>query len=515
LALAGDNDRLIEVGDRLLAGLAAVSSSAVRVAQAHLRLARAAIVASRWSNAARHLESAAPCRDETSRVEAAVLASQLALGQGHPDEAVSLARAARAGAERAGRHDLACEALEVIGRRERERDLAKAEQSFAAALAVAETHGLSLWRIRALHELGTIDLLAGRPIERLSEARQAALGAGALATAATVQLQMTAWFLNHFELDRVIDAARSFTAEARRLRLPIVEALGLLFGSGAYALRGQRSEMEAGIRAALAVAGDDPEVRGIAALQMRAALWLVREDRARALAELDAGMDLLRATPATAPFRGMWALMHAIEDEDGDAVIAEVEASGQTVYWLIRGWVGHARAVSFGQKGQRSEAEDAFAQADADLAPCAWYRQHARRLVAEAAIAHGWGDPTGWLTEALVFFDREGYGPIASACRSLLRRAGAPVPRRRRPVADVPASLASMGLTAREVEVLALLATASPTREIAARLYVSPKTVERHIANLAHKVGAEGRSELIAFAASQLSGSDGALDTEP
>jgi DNA-binding CsgD family transcriptional regulator len=207
--------------------------------------------------------------------------------------------------------------------------------------------------------------------------------------------------------------------------------------------------------------------------------------------------------------------MHAIEDEDGDAAIAEVEASGQTVYWLIRGWVGHARAVSFGQKGQRSEAEDAFAQADADLAPCAWYRQHARRLVAEAAIAHGWGDPTGWLTEALVFFDREGYGPIASACRSLLRRAGAPVPRRRRPVADVPASLASMGLTAREVEVLALLATASPTREIAARLYVSPKTVERHIANLAHKVGAEGRSELIAFAASQLSGSDGALDTEP
>ena len=56
-------------------------------------------------------------------------------------------------------------------------------------------------------------------------------------------------------------------------------------------------------------------------------------------------------------------------------------------------------------------------------------------------------------------------------------------------------------MTPREAEVLALLAEGRSTKEIAA-LYLSPKTVERHIANLAAKVGVEGRSELVAFAAS-------------
>jgi DNA-binding CsgD family transcriptional regulator len=49
--------------------------------------------------------------------------------------------------------------------------------------------------------------------------------------------------------------------------------------------------------------------------------------------------------------------------------------------------------------------------------------------------------------------------------------------------------------------VLTLLADARSTREIAQRLYLSPKTVERHIANLAAKVGVGGRSELVAYAA--------------
>jgi DNA-binding NarL/FixJ family response regulator len=40
-----------------------------------------------------------------------------------------------------------------------------------------------------------------------------------------------------------------------------------------------------------------------------------------------------------------------------------------------------------------------------------------------------------------------------------------------------------------------------PNREIAERLYLSPRTVERHIANLTVKAGVRMRSELIAFAA--------------
>ncbi len=204
---------------------------------------------------------------------------------------------------------------------------------------------------------------------------------------------MAAWFTNHAEPEGALDAGRSCAAEAGRLRLPLVEGLGFVLQAVAHALLDQRAEMEAAIDKAVAVSGGHPEVRGVALLMARALLWVVREDRARALGELDAGMELLRGTPVTAPSRGLWALVHALDGGDGEAAVAEVEASGLTMYWLIRGWVGHARAVTLGRQGRAAEAEEAFARADADLAPCDWFRHHARRLVAEAALVDGWGDP--------------------------------------------------------------------------------------------------------------------------
>jgi len=430
-----------------------------------------------------------------------VLAARVALGEGQLDDAAMLARAALASAKTHGRYELACEALEVLGQRERQRDLAAADKAFTDALVLADQHGLRLWRIRALHELGTIDLIGGGPLDRLVQARQAALDAGALATAATVSLQMAAWSTNHADPEGVINAARACATEASRLRLPLIAGVGYVLQAIGYALLDQRAEMEAAIDKAVTVSAGHREVRGDAALMARALLWLVREDRRRALAELDAGMELLRDTPVTAPNRGLWALLHALDRDDGPAAVAEVEASGLTVYWLIRGWVGHARAVELGRWGRIAEAEDAFARADADLAPCDWYRHHARRLVAEAAIRDRWGNPKRWLADALAFFDTAGPPAVASACRSLLRQAGAPVPRRRRSAADLPAALTAAGVTPREAEVLTLLADGLSTRDIAARLYLSPKTVERHSANLAVKVGAGGRSELVSFAA--------------
>jgi DNA-binding CsgD family transcriptional regulator len=68
--------------------------------------------------------------------------------------------------------------------------------------------------------------------------------------------------------------------------------------------------------------------------------------------------------------------------------------------------------------------------------------------------------------------------------------------------------LTAAGVTPREAEVLTLLAEGLSTRDIAARLYLSPKTVERHIANLAAKVGVGGRSELVSFAARHLLGAE-------
>jgi DNA-binding NarL/FixJ family response regulator len=66
--------------------------------------------------------------------------------------------------------------------------------------------------------------------------------------------------------------------------------------------------------------------------------------------------------------------------------------------------------------------------------------------------------------------------------------------------------LANAGVTPREAEVLTLLAEGLSTRDIAARLYLSPKTAERHIANLVTKLAVESRSELVSLAARHLLG---------
>ena len=56
------------------------------------------------------------------------------------------------------------------------------------------------------------------------------------------------------------------------------------------------------------------------------------------------------------------------------------------------------------------------------------------------------------------------------------------------------------GLTAREAEVLALLAQGSSNREIAEALVLSIRTVERHVCNIYTKIDAHGRAAATAYA---------------
>jgi len=56
------------------------------------------------------------------------------------------------------------------------------------------------------------------------------------------------------------------------------------------------------------------------------------------------------------------------------------------------------------------------------------------------------------------------------------------------------------GLTAREAEVLALIAEGIGNQAIAERLVVSLRTVEHHIANIYRKIGARGRADAVAYA---------------
>jgi HD-GYP domain-containing protein (c-di-GMP phosphodiesterase class II) len=56
------------------------------------------------------------------------------------------------------------------------------------------------------------------------------------------------------------------------------------------------------------------------------------------------------------------------------------------------------------------------------------------------------------------------------------------------------------GLTPREVEVLSLIARGATTRQVAERLFITPKTAETHIERIYAKTGASTRSTVTLFA---------------
>lgn len=115
----------------------------------HLLLARAAVTAGRWQQAAEQLHAArrhvtGDADPVVARIDA--LAAHVAIGEGHPEEGASHAARALAATERGGLPAVACEALEVIGRSVRERDLPAAEAAF-------ENYGdAAVWR--PVHPLG-------------------------------------------------------------------------------------------------------------------------------------------------------------------------------------------------------------------------------------------------------------------------------------------------------------------------------------------------------------------------
>jgi DNA-binding CsgD family transcriptional regulator/tetratricopeptide (TPR) repeat protein len=66
--------------------------------------------------------------------------------------------------------------------------------------------------------------------------------------------------------------------------------------------------------------------------------------------------------------------------------------------------------------------------------------------------------------------------------------------------AEPPSPLARLGLTAREQEVLALVATGRTNRQIAETLFISPKTATLHVSNILSKLGVTNRVEAATIA---------------
>lgn len=123
-----------------------------------------------------------------------------------------------------------------------------------------------------------------------------------------------------------------------------------------------------------------------------------------------------------------------------------------------------------------------------------WYRKIGNPY--EEAISLSLGDSEARL-EALAIVDRIGAKALSARFRRQLRSEGVKgVPRRRTgTIRSNP-----LGLTRRQSEVLELLAEGLTNREIAQRLFISPRTVEKHVAALLTKLGVPDRRAAVSQA---------------
>jgi DNA-binding CsgD family transcriptional regulator/tetratricopeptide (TPR) repeat protein len=498
LALAGQVDQVFTIGEAVLARLGPGTDPRQKVA-VRLRLARAAATAGQWERARAHVDAVVGTSgDQEPVIRADGLRAVVAIGSGRIPDAELRGAAVLERAEQAQLWDVACETLGVLGRCARLRDAAEAERLFERAHRTADEHGLELERIQALHELGTIDLFETGRTDRLRAARRLATQAGALVTTAHIDLHLGILLGHADEVDAARRSLEDSIATATRLRLPELRRVGLAQLGYVLALAGRAQEAEPHVRRVLDDARQD-HAHLLAAGLARPFLALLDDDRPAAIRALDA---IAPALPdGTWPQWGLRALLRTVEGDPAAAVAdAEQAAAPGMPPRLNRAYLGFARAVLAGREGDAGAAADAFAAADLELGWQTAHRRFCWRHVAEAALVDGWGDPVRWLRAILPVFEDHRAGPVVVSCRSLLQRAGVPVPRRARGEAAVPPPLAGLGVTSREVDVLAMVVQGRSNPEIAARLHLSRRTVESHVARLLAKTGVARRQDLDRFA---------------
>ncbi|HEX6222191.1 MAG TPA: AAA family ATPase [Acidimicrobiia bacterium] len=123
-----------------------------------------------------------------------------------------------------------------------------------------------------------------------------------------------------------------------------------------------------------------------------------------------------------------------------------------------------------------------------------WFGEQGLRY--EQAVALSQGDTPAQLRGLKLAYSI-GAKPLAARLRRRLRDQGvSKIPRGPRP--DTRSS--SIGLTARQTEVLQLMAQDLSNSEIARRLFISPRTVEKHVAVVLEKTGTGTRQEAVTVA---------------
>ncbi|MFE6067888.1 AAA family ATPase [Streptomyces sp. NPDC056525] len=448
-------------------------------------------------------------------------------------EAERSARSAALTAEQRGRPVVACQAWQLLALLSRQRGFDEADACLVRMLEVAEKHRLAVSRAEALVRLGTNAFMRTGEATQLETARAAAHELGSLTVLQTVDglLAMQSVLAGRWDRAREI-VDRSVEASARLQNLSAHRYL-LLVDATLAAHQGRGREQERALVRFRRAGGEEsmlvPLQRGLC----QAVGALMAEDRRRAAAELDAALAWEREHPSFFYLSGRYGLRPLLRILDGDRTGGKAGGDGEAgggggtrggggahggggggreayrealaspggqLAWN-RMFLGMADAVLRGRDGDSDGARRAVEEAGraATVFPQAWHL--ALRLVAEAALADSWGEPVAWLRTAEEYFHEAGVQPVAGACRALLRQAGVSVPQRRGGRERIPAELRTAGVTPREYEVFVLLMERPGNLQIAQRLCISPRTVEKHMASLMAKTGCVDRSALCALSA--------------
>jgi DNA-binding CsgD family transcriptional regulator/tetratricopeptide (TPR) repeat protein len=179
---------------------------------------------------------------------------------------------------------------------------------------------------------------------------------------------------------------------------------------------------------------------------------------------------------------------------------AATESAGITptaAAWRVQAEAEYQRACGVAQPESWSEAAAVWNEIERPLlaAYCRW-----RQAEALVAVGASRTDASAPLRVAHAAAARSGEMPLLRELDLLAQRArldleppDAAVSRRRQELED-------LGLTAREAEVLALVARGYTNREIAAALVISAKTASVHVSHILRKLGAPNRREAAAIA---------------
>ena len=498
LGSIGDHVGARDVASRVLASRPRHVDHMRRVGEA---LVRASLVAGDYDVAGRDLTLLERDRDEPTTMQQ-VLTAQVLLGRGELNAAVATASSLVSRA--AVSSSLRCEAFEILGRASRVRDVDEATHWFELELAEAERAGDRRWQARALHELGTIDLLDNLRIDRLTAARRLSLQSGDPTTTAHADFHLAEALVSRGETLAGRIAAERCADLAARLGSPVLGWAWLTMARS-HAYDRDDPAMETAIDRALSQSGAEIEAirAGISGrvLAMRA---LFGADSGTALEHLDAAATRLQRLPGHHfPHWGLWALVRAVHGalRPADRALAGGAAGAGTRF--NQALLAAADAVQQGRAGDIGGASATSTRAEEQLRGyehAGWMVHLTRWILLPCAVESGWGEPTTWAQEAVRWFGEHGHEPLAASCRRSLRQMGATVPRRGRGQSQVPPQLLERGISSREVDVLALVALRLPNAEIATRLVLSPRTVERHISSLLAKLELANRGELAQLA---------------